>query len=100
MMLDRVARMNDTKRDHAHGADDGRAGPIDFQAGKLAQRKNHIAGEKDDVGRQDADIGQGGGRESMHFGPAQDNKSQTYRGLRSKIIAGQAVTFCIARTIR
>jgi len=51
---ERVAGVDDTKGHHQHGTDDRRARPIDAQSGELADRKNQIAGEEDDVGREHA----------------------------------------------
>jgi hypothetical protein len=48
-VVQRLACRDETKSNHADGADDGRSGSINFQAGEFPDCENEIAGAEHDI---------------------------------------------------
>lgn len=65
----------DAERHHEHRTDDGHSGTVDFEAGQLAQRKDHVADGEDDAGRGDLPVGERAGRNGEW---CREKKSQTH----------------------
>jgi hypothetical protein len=71
--VQRLPRTHRAKRHHPHRANDRRARAVDLQPGEFPQGEYQVAGQKDDVCRQDAGVESAAG-ESADIWPAQHNK--------------------------